>query len=195
MVKKLIEFIDEHKTAFGATSGIKKTLEENGYELLDKKKIEKGKKYYITRNDSSIIAFNVGKKLNDPSLHITASHTDCPSFKLKPNPIIVSDGVIKLNVEGYGGGLRRPWFDRPLSLAGRVIINSKSKVKSVEFKDEEVLSGRLYEGEIIATIDIRKDDEMLDFIKRYAGRTKLPKITTVYRPKKMAYEDDEVKDD
>ena len=137
MVKKLIEFIDEHKTAFGATSGIKKTLEENGYELLDKKKIEKGKKYYITRNDSSVIAFNVGKKLNDPSLHITASHTDCPSFKLKPNPIIVSDGVIKLNVEGYGGGLRRPWFDRPLSLAGRIIINSKSKVKSVEFKDDE----------------------------------------------------------
>ena len=137
MIKKLIEFIDEHKTAFGATSGIKKILEENGYELLDKKKIEKGKKYYITRNDSSIIAFNVGKKLNDPSLHITASHTDCPSFKLKPNPIIVSDGVVKLNVEGYGGGLRRPWFDRPLSLAGRVIINSKSKVKSVEFKDEE----------------------------------------------------------
>ena len=137
MIKKLIEFIDEHKTAFGATSGIKKILEENGYELLDKKKIEKGKKYYITRNDSSIIAFNVGKKLNDPSLHITASHTDCPSFKLKPNPIIVSDGVIKLNVEGYGGGLRRPWFDRPLSLAGRVIINSKSKVKSVAFKDDE----------------------------------------------------------
>ena len=137
MIKKLIEFIDEHKTAFGATSGIKKILEDNGYELLDKKKIEKGKKYYITRNDSSIIAFNVGKKLNDPSLHITASHTDCPSFKLKPNPIIVSDGVVKLNVEGYGGGLRRPWFDRPLSLAGRVIINSKSKVKSVEFKDEE----------------------------------------------------------
>ena len=136
MIKKLIEFIDEHKTAFGATSGIKKILEENGYELLDKK-IEKGKKYYITRNDSSIIAFNVGKKLNDPSLHITASHTDCPSFKLKPNPIIVSDGVVKLNVEGYGGGLRRPWFDRPLSLAGRVIINSKSKVKSVEFKDDE----------------------------------------------------------
>ena len=76
MIKKLIEFIDEHKTAFGATSGIKKILEDNGYELLDKKKIEKGKKYYITRNDSSIIAFNVGKKLNDPSLHITASHTE-----------------------------------------------------------------------------------------------------------------------
>ncbi|MBR5755388.1 MAG: M18 family aminopeptidase, partial [Erysipelotrichaceae bacterium] len=104
---------------------------------LGKKKIVKGKKYYLTRNGSSILAFNVGKKLNEPSLHITASHTDCPGMKLKPNPLIVTDHGVKLNVELYGGVLLRPWFDRPLSLAGRVMLNRNGSIKAKEFIDRE----------------------------------------------------------
>jgi len=127
MVNNLIKFIDESPTAFGAVQSIKKLLEEKGYKQLNKEKIKKGQKYYITRNDSSVIAFNVGKRLNNPALHICASHTDCPTMKLKPNPIIKTDSGIKLNVEEYGGMLRRPWFDRPLSLAGRVMVSNKGK--------------------------------------------------------------------
>lgn len=136
MIKDLIEFIDNSPTAFGAVESIKNILIENGYEQL-KNIIEKGKKYYITRNDSSIIAFNVGKKLKDPALHICASHTDCPTMKLKPNPIIEGKYGCRLNVEQYGGMLTRAWFDRPLSLAGRVIINNKDNLISKVYIDKE----------------------------------------------------------
>ena len=137
MVNNLIKFIDESPTAFGAVQSIKKLLEEKGYKQLNKEKIKKGQKYYITRNDSSVIAFNVGKRLNNPAVHICASHTDCPTMKLKPNPIIKTDSGIKLNVEEYGGMLRRPWFDRPLSLAGRVMVSNKGKIKAVQYIDSE----------------------------------------------------------
>ena len=139
MVKELVKFLDESPTAFGAVNSIVKMLKEKGYKRLDDKKIQKGGKYFLTRNDSSIIAFNVGKRLKDAALHITASHTDCPSFKLKPQPVLKDDHSCRLNVETYGGLLKRPWFDRPLKIAGRVILNDKNKLKSVFFNDDEAL--------------------------------------------------------
>ena len=139
MVKDLVKFLDESPTAFCAVSSIKKRLEEKGYQRLGNEKIEKGKKYYLVRNDSSIIAFNVGKRLNDPSLHITASHTDSPLFKLKPQPLIKEKGSVRFNIETYGGMLLRPWFDRPLKLAGRVIINKDDKLCNVIFDSKEPL--------------------------------------------------------
>lgn len=137
MVKDLIEFIDNSPTAYGAIESIKNILIKEAYQPLTDAKIEKGNKYFVTRNDSSIIAFNVGKKLKDPALHICASHTDCPTLKLKPNPIIESKYGSKLNVEQYGGMLTRPWFDRPLSLAGRVIINDKDNLVSKVYIDKD----------------------------------------------------------
>ena len=139
MVKDLVKFLDESPTAFCAVSSIKKRLEEKGYQRLGNEKIEKGKKYYLVRNDSSIIAFNVGKRLNDPSLHITASHTDSPLFKLKPQPLIKEKGSVRFNIETYGGMLLRPWFDRPLKLADRVIINKDDKLCNVIFDSKEPL--------------------------------------------------------
>lgn len=137
MSKELIKFLNDSPTAFGAVNSISNILNKKGYKELGKEKIKKGGKYFITRNDSSIIAFNVGKKLENPSLQICASHTDCPSFKLKPNPIIKSEYGARLNVEVYGGILTRPWFDRPLSLAGRVMVNTKEGIKSINYIDEE----------------------------------------------------------
>jgi len=137
MVKNLIKFINESPSAYGATNSIKQVLLDNAYEPLTNKTIETGKKYFITRNDSSIIAFNVGKKIKNPSLHICASHSDCPSMKLKPNPIIKTDFGIKLNVEEYGGMLRRPWFDTPLSLAGKVTIQKKNAITTKLFIDDQ----------------------------------------------------------
>ena len=87
MNNDILKFLDDSPTAYGATKSIKDLLIAKGYKPLGNK-IEKGKKYFVTRNDSSIIAFNIGKKLADPCLMISASHSDCPTFKLKPNPII-----------------------------------------------------------------------------------------------------------
>ena len=140
MVNTMIDFINKSPTAFSAISNIKKILSEKNYvELFEEEeyKIEKGGKYFVSRNNTSIIAFNVGKKLERPSLQICASHSDCPSFKLKPNPIIKTKNGIKLNVEIYGEALLRPWFDRPLSIAGRIIINNNGKVEPKEFVDDE----------------------------------------------------------
>lgn len=140
MSKEMIKFINDSPTAFNAISNIKDILNKKGYvELLESNdyKVKKNGKYYITRNDTSIIAFNIGKKLDNPSLHICASHTDCPSFKLKPNPIIKTNLGIKLNVESYGGALVRPWFDRALSLAGRIMVNKGKGIRTIIFKDDE----------------------------------------------------------
>ena len=136
MDRKIAEFLDNSVTAFGAVKSIKEELINNGYKELDGK-IIKGGKYFVTRNDSSIIAFNVGNTFNNPGLMIAASHTDCPSFKLKPNPIIKTDLGVKLNVEGYGDFLTRAWFDRPLSLAGRVMVKTEDGIKSINYCDDK----------------------------------------------------------
>jgi len=131
MKNKMIEFLNSSPTAFNAITNIEKVLNNAGFKKLyeiDEFKIEKGDKFYITRNGSSIIAFNVGKKLLKPSLHVCASHSDCPAFKLKPNPIIKTPDYIKLNVERYGSTLNRPWLDRPLGLAGRLMIKKDSSI-------------------------------------------------------------------
>ena len=140
MIEEMIEFINASPTAFNAVENLKDILIANDYqELFEKETFElkKGGKYFVTRNQTSIIAFNIGKKLNHPSLHACASHTDCPSFKLKPNPIIKTSLGSKLNVEKYGGALLRPWFDRALSLAGRVMIDTKNGVEAKIFQDEK----------------------------------------------------------
>ena len=88
--------------------------------------IECGKHYFVTRNDSSLIAFTIPENgIN--KMHILTSHSDSPTFKIKENPEIeVEKHYVKLNVEKYGGMLCAPWFDRPLSVAGRVIIKDKT---------------------------------------------------------------------
>ena len=137
MINDLISFLNDSPTAFGCTKSVKETLEENGYEQLNSKKVKKGGKYYIVRNDTSIIALNIGKKLDDPSLHLCASHTDHPTFKLKPNAIHKTKNGIALNIEPYGGQLLRTWMDRPLSVAGRVVVNEDDKIVSKILVDKE----------------------------------------------------------
>ncbi|MBR4422020.1 MAG: M18 family aminopeptidase, partial [Erysipelotrichaceae bacterium] len=100
-------------------------------------KIRKGGKYCITRNDSSIIAFRIGRRLEDPALHMAASHTDCPGLKLKPQPLLKNRNGCSLNVEEYGGMLKRPWFDRPLSLAGRLLVEEENGIRTILYRDKE----------------------------------------------------------
>jgi len=105
-------------------------LENAGFIKLnevDKWNLEQGNKYYVTRNDSSVIAFTFADAKN---YTMVGSHTDSPNLKLKPNPVIKEHGVVKFGVEPYGGLLLNPWFDRDLSLAGRVsYLNSNDEIK------------------------------------------------------------------
>ena len=92
--------------------------------ILSNMDIEKGKKYFTTRNDSSIIAFRVGNNLEHYSFNIATAHSDSPTYKLKENTElqVVKNHYMQLNTEGYGGMIDNTWFDRPLSIAGRVLV-------------------------------------------------------------------------
>lgn len=134
MVQELFDFIDESPTAFQAVENIKNSLESEGFEELKEDtlwKLQDGHRYFVTRNDSSLISFALPKK-NPEAFHMVASHTDSPSFKIKANPEIkVEDAYVKLNVEKYGGMILSTWLDRPLSVAGRVFIERKDgKIES-----------------------------------------------------------------
>ena len=90
-----------------------------------------GGKYYVTRNDSSLIAFIMPKEQDFENFQIAAAHSDSPAFKIKENPEMTEDNhYVSLNVEKYGGMLMAPWFDRPLSVAGRVIVKEDGMLKS-----------------------------------------------------------------
>lgn len=142
--EKLLDFIEKSPTAFQAVDEMQKRLTENGFEVLSEKeywKLVPGGKYLVTRNNSALIAFCIPEK-ESRVFHIMASHSDSPSFKIKENPEIkVDNSYVKLNVEKYGGMLMAPWFDRPLSVAGRVIIrrNGGLKEKLVNIKRDLVM--------------------------------------------------------
>lgn len=142
--EKLLDFIEKSPTAFQAVDEMQKRLTENGFEVLSEKeywKLVPGGKYLVTRNNSALIAFCIPEK-ESRVFHIMASHSDSPSFKIKENPEIkVDNSYVKLNVEKYGGMLMAPWFDRPLSVAGRVIIrrNDGLEEELVDIKRDLVM--------------------------------------------------------
>jgi len=124
--EKLLQFLQKSPTAFHAVDNIRNRLLENDYVELNEGsswQLEKGKKYFVTRNNSSIIAFNIGNQLDNYSYNIIAAHSDSPTYKIKENcDIQVNNQYLKLNTEGYGGMIDNTWFDRPLSVAGRVLV-------------------------------------------------------------------------
>ena len=124
---ELIDFIQDSPSCYHAAANAASVLEDAGAKRLDEKQCfeaKAGASYFVTRNSSSIIAFRM--PLTEPTgFSIIAAHTDSPSFKVKENPEITNDNTYTtLNVEGYGGMLMAPWFDRPLSLAGRAFIKT-----------------------------------------------------------------------
>ena len=132
-IKELFQFIENSPSCFHAIETIRKKLNDEGFiELVEGRswQIEKGKKYYVTRNLSSIIAFKIPE--NDfKNFHIVASHSDSPTFKIKENAEIeVNNKYVKLNTEKYGGMICSTWFDRPLSIAGRILVKEGNLVKT-----------------------------------------------------------------
>ncbi len=125
---ELLDFIDHSPTAFHAVSELKTVLDDNGFKQLDLKDkwdVKQGGKYYITVNSSTCIAFVIGDgSIEETGFKIIGTHTDSPTFRIKPFPEIISNGYLKLNTEIYGGPIINTWLDRPLSVAGRVTVRS-----------------------------------------------------------------------
>ncbi len=131
ITEELFAFIESAPTAFHAVDEMKQKLDETGYiQLLEGEcwNLQKGGKYYVIRNGSSILAFRIPKE-DFRGFQIMASHSDSPSFMVKENPeMTVGDAYVKLNVEKYGGMLCAPWFDRPLSVAGRLVLKKEDHI-------------------------------------------------------------------
>lgn len=129
--KELIDFIYESPSAFHAVLNVKNILKDNGFTELkeeDKWEISKGGKYYVTKNDSAIVAFIAGTgNVEEDGFKIIGAHTDSPTFRIKPDPeMIAENAYLKLNTEVYGGPILSTWMDRPLSIAGRVTLKSSN---------------------------------------------------------------------
>lgn len=127
--KDLINFIDRSPLNYFAVKNASEILEENGFKKVREDEVwelEKGK-YYTTRDDSALIAFEIGEDLKK-GFEIIGSHTDSPTFKIKSNPEMADTGFLKLNVEAYGGMIHSTWLDRTLSLAGKVSYEEDGKI-------------------------------------------------------------------
>lgn len=126
LTEDLFAFIKECPTAFHTVAAVKRRLTEHGFKELSERahwELSAGNGYITTRNDSSLIAFWI-PDYQHSFFHIAAAHSDFPAFKVKESPELdVSGKYTKLNVEKYGGMLCAPWFDRPLSVAGRLVYD------------------------------------------------------------------------
>ena len=131
MIKRLLSFLDASPVNFWAVKNIAEELQKNGFRHVNPQeplgKVEAGDKFFVTKNDSSIYAFQIGRKpLADAGFHMVCAHCDSPTFRIKPNAEMTCEGgIVKLNTEVYGGPIMSTWFDRPLTLAGRVIVKGE----------------------------------------------------------------------
>lgn len=131
--RELLTFIEKSPTAFHAVHTMKERLEAEGYEnLLEGRpwNLKVGGKYYVMRNGTSLISFRIPKE-DFTGFQMMASHSDSPTFRIKEHPEMeVENAYVKLNVEGYGGMICSTWFDRPLSVAGRVLVKTEQGIES-----------------------------------------------------------------
>ena len=130
--KELLTFLQNSPSCFHAVKNVVDMLTAAGFTEVKEEeswKLEAGGRYFVTRNQSSVIAFKVPGK-DFKGFQIIASHSDSPTFKIKENPEMEAAHCIKLNVEKYGGMICAPWFDRPLSIAGRLVVSEGSRLVS-----------------------------------------------------------------
>ncbi len=131
MIQRLLKFLDASPVNFFAVKNLSEELLKAGFRRLNPQepigKVQAGDKFFVTKNDSSIYAFQIGgKPLADAGFHMICAHCDSPTFRVKPNAEIGCEGgIVKLNTEVYGGPIMSTWFDRPLTLAGRVIVRGE----------------------------------------------------------------------
>ena len=195
----LLGFLDASATPFHATRNMSMMFENAGFIKLyeeEKWNLEQGLKYYVTRNDSSVIAFTYPKEQKNYTM--VGAHTDSPNLKLKPNAVIKEHGVVKFGVEPYGGLLLNPWFDRELSLAGRVsYLNSQDEIKEtlIDVKksiaiipslaihlDDKANKDRTVnkQTDISPILSTNEDFEMEDFIKWQLSKEEILDVKELY---------------
>lgn len=131
MIKRLLSFLDASPVNFLAVKNIADTLLANGFRRVDPSQplgeVKSGDRFFVTKNNSSVFAFRIGNKpIADAGFHMICAHCDSPTFRIKPNAEMLTEGgIVKLNTEVYGGPIMSTWFDRPLTLAGRVIVRGE----------------------------------------------------------------------
>ena len=134
MMKRLLDFLNASPVNFLAVRNIVNELEQAGYRRIDPREpigeVKAGDKLYVTKNDSSVYAFHIGRKsLADEGFRMICAHCDSPTFRIKPNAEMTCEGgIVKLNTEVYGGPIMSTWFDRPLTIAGRVIVRGDDEL-------------------------------------------------------------------
>ena len=129
--KNLLDFINRSPTPFHAVKNMRTELVKHGFKELresEREKLAPSGQYFVVRNNSSLVAFRFSDKGSMAGVRMVGAHTDSPCLKLKPNAVVEHDGYVQLGVEPYGGVLMNPWFDRDLSLAGRVTLMSPDKI-------------------------------------------------------------------
>ena len=141
---ELLAFIEQCPSAFHTIHAITCQLEQAGFSYLPEGahwELRPGGSYYTTRNGSSIIAFRIGREMSDYHFQLCASHSDSPSYKIKNEAELEGPGeYLRLNVEAYGGMIDSTWFDRPLGVAGRVLVKEADGVSARLFSaDRDVL--------------------------------------------------------
>lgn len=202
----LLGFLDASPTPFHATQNISMMLENAGFtKLIEEEKwnLEEGEKYYVTRNDSSVIAFTYPKS---KEYLLIGAHTDSPNLKLKPNPTIKEHGCVKFGVEPYGGLLLNPWFDRDLSLAGRVsyldsegsiketLIDVKKKIATIPslaiHLDDKANSERTVnkQTDISPVLTTNDDFEFEEFIKWQLDQKGIKEVKEIYASELSFYD-------
>ena len=134
MLQRLLHFLDASPVNFLAAKNLADELEKAGFKRIDPcqplPEVKAGDKLFVTKNDSSVYAFEIGRKpLADVGFHMICAHCDSPTFRIKPQAEMTCEGgIVKLNTEVYGGPIMSTWFDRPLTLAGRVIVRGDDEM-------------------------------------------------------------------
>ena len=141
--EEMLEFIENSPTAFHAVENLKAAMARQGFRPLEETgawELAAGEGYYVTRNDSSLIAFRLPAGGKTAGFHIAASHGDSPTFKVKESPEMAAENAyVKLNTEKYGGMILSSWLDRPLSVAGRVVVKGEKGIETRLINIEEDL--------------------------------------------------------
>lgn len=140
--QNLISFLDKSSSNFHAVALMRQELIDNGFIQLKMNQLwnlEKNKKYFTIVNGTALIAFDLSGFNKDEGYKIVASHTDAPNFKVKPNAVKIKNGYVSVNTEAYGGLINYAWFDRPLKLAGRVIVKNNDKLETRLFDSKKAI--------------------------------------------------------
>lgn len=176
--REVIEFIDDSPSTYHVVKNCSTILEENGFKRLgpkDKWELKLGGKYFVKRSNSTIIAFTIGENFDlKKGFKIFGSHTDSPCFRIKPNPEVITGNTLRLNTEVYGGPILNTWFDRPLSIAGRIVIRSDDifTPKTIRVNIDRPLM-------VIPNLAIHQNREVNNGVKIDKQKDVLPLVTLV----------------